>query len=130
MHKDDAINALKPMLRTGKAIKTTTDYGRGMTDYVRVFISHKGEVRDITMLAAAVIGARLDDEGRIKMGGYGYSKGFEVVYRLGRALRPDFRCTGTHRCPSNDHFNERRDPDGYRRGRRHSDGGYAFRHAY
>lgn len=130
MHKDDAISALKPMLRTGMAIKTTIDYGRGLTDYVRVFISHKGEVRDITMLAAAAIGASLDKYGRIRMGGYGYDKGFEVVYQLGRVMRPDFRCTGTHRCPSNDHVNERRDSDGYRRGRRHSDGGYAFHHAY
>ena len=130
MHKDDAKNALRPMLRTGMAIKTTTDYGRGMTDYVRVFVSHKGEARDITMLVAAATRARTDKHGRIPMGGGGYNKGFQVVYNMGRAMRPDFRCTGSQRCPSNDHANERGNPDGYRRGRRHSDGGYAFHHAY
>lgn len=110
-------------LRTGETIYTRTTYGRGMTDYVRTYIKRAGQHVDITDDVAELIGGRMTDKG-IAMGGCGYSKPFQVVYGLGRALRPVFRCTGTRSCRSNDHFNERT-PD-YRKGRRHSDGGYAF----
>lgn len=128
MNQNEAIETLRPMLRTGMTIKTSTDHGRGLTGYVRLYIAHKGDVVDITHLAAVATGARFNvDRQAISMGGCGYNKAFQAVYSLGRAMRPVLRCTGSRTCPSNDHVNER-EAD-YRKGRKHSDGGYAFRQA-
>lgn len=81
-------------------------------------------IRDITWLVANAIGSKLTNEASIMMGGWGYSKPFQIVYSLGRALYPDgVPCAGTTLCRSNDHVNGSR---AYGTGVVHNDGGYAF----
>ena len=46
----------------------------------------------------------------LKCGGCGMDMGFHLVYSLATALWPNgFDCTGTERCPANDHVNARRE---------------------
>ncbi len=68
-------------------------------------------IADITAQVAEICGMRLNKQGdAIVMSGYGYSKGFQIVYDLGRALWPN----GTP------------EPHGVRNGEPDSDGGYAL----
>ncbi len=68
-------------------------------------------IADITGQVAALCGLRLNKQGdAIVMGGCGYSKSFQIVYDLGRALWPN----GTP------------EPHGMRNGEPDSDGGYAL----
>ena len=77
MNETEAREILRPMLRTGMTIHTTTENGRGMTDYVRVLIARKGNVVDITHLTAKVTGIRFNaDRQALVMGGCGYSEVF------------------------------------------------------
>lgn len=79
-------------------------------------------IRNITHLVAQATGSTLSDLDGIAYGGYGYSKTFQAVYSLGRALFPNgYDCTGAH-CRSNDHINgEPRDGKMH-----HRDGGYYY----
>lgn len=109
----------------------------GMMRVIGVYIVRDGELFDISKRVAWAIGARFDeDRWGVKMGGVGMDMTFYVVYCLGRALWPEgFPCTGStgytpsgrkakhNRCRSNDHSNGDRV---YRRGKIHSDGGYAL----
>lgn len=84
--------------------------------------------REITYLAAPLLGMKYPDANHdgLKVGGCGMDMGFHLVYSLGRAMFPDsFYCVG-ERCPANDHFNGDRDYTPHL----HSDGGYAFWHAW
>lgn len=97
------------------------------------------EVREIGWAVARALGMTFDrDRGGVKVGGGGMDMGFELVYRLGRALWPEgFGCIGAN-CRSNDHTNGDRDytphmngapntfTPGYV-GHWHRDGGYALR---
>lgn len=72
------------------------------------------QIHDITGAVAIALGERTTDRGHIRVGGCGFDAGFDVVYRLGRALWPD----GTP------------EPHGARNGQPDSDGGYALTHRW
>jgi hypothetical protein len=85
---------LRALTSDGDTIYTLTSYGRGETDYVRVFITFDGRIKDITGRTAMTLGRRLvnnDDRFGIAMGGYGYNKGHDVGMALKRALGRDVR---------------------------------------
>lgn len=112
----------------------------GMMRVIGVYLVRDGELFDISRRVAWAIGAGFDEKRwGVRMGGAGMDMTFSVVYSLGRALWPDgFPCTGStgytptgrktkaNRCRSNDHVNGDRV---YRRGKIHSDGGYALGNA-
>jgi hypothetical protein len=59
-------------------IYTRTDYGSGLTDYVRVYVAHNDRsIQDLTYHVATAAELKLNERG-IKMGGGQYSKGLEV----------------------------------------------------
>ena len=86
-----AIEALRRFIPTRRTrIATMTDYRRGQTDYVRVFVTHDGRITDITYFVARAAGRRMTERG-IAFGGGGYSKGLEAAddawrARFGEAL--------------------------------------------
>lgn len=67
----------------GRAIYTLTTYGRGETDYVRVFTLDPGDagqrpyIAELTFYVGKVTGRRITDKG-LALGGGGYSKGLDV----------------------------------------------------
>jgi len=72
-------------------IHTRTDYTRGQTDYVRLYVVSNGAIVDITYFVARARGRRMTDRGIAYSGG-GYSKGLEAAddawrARFGEALR-------------------------------------------
>lgn len=120
---------LRSTLRPHQMIYTTGERTnpRSPNVHVRMFTAEQNEdkspyIRDITLLAARATGNALSDLRGIVYGGYGYSKEFQAVYGLGRALFPKgYQCTGDG-CRSNDHTNGTpRDGKTH-----HRDGGYYF----
>lgn len=110
---------LLTMIQPGQSIYTCirrASTGVNGTAHISVHIiatSAEGRqyIRNITQAVATVCGMRLTkDDGYLTMGGWGYSKTFQVVYNLGRALWPN----GTP------------EPHGVRNGEPDSDGGYAL----
>ena len=66
-------------------IYTRQTHGRGETDYLEVFISDDGTIRNITWTVAKATGWRIrDHQGRrmIAMAGGGYSKGLDVYLSI------------------------------------------------
>ena len=106
----------------------------GMSRLISVHtVDPDGEIRNVSGYVAKVIGFSIDrDRMALKVSGCGMDMGYHVAYALSHALyRDDFRCIGKSKehgksCPSNDHSN--REP--YRKGKKHSDGGYALRHRW
>ena len=135
----EAIERLRAILKPGQTIYTDLAHvsRSGMSRAIRVIIGGKnGTVQDISYLVARAGVARFDrNHGGVIMGGGGMDMGFALVYRIGRTLYPDgVPCTGrnhttatarVHACRSNDHINDSSMP--YTRGRKHRDGGYAYR---
>ena len=63
----------------GRKVFTTTDYGKGLTDYVRAFVAPAADqVREITFDLGRASGRRVTERG-IALGGGGYSKALEVA---------------------------------------------------
>lgn len=130
--RQDAMKYLRELLPAGARIFTTLEHvsRSGMLRHVKVLVSLDGEVRNISPAVATVTGYRRTTSGdAVKVGGCGFDAGFQVAYDLGRVLFPGgVPCTGDARtCRSNDHSNGMRD---YPAGHLHTDGGYAFRHAW
>ena len=146
----EAREELLKLCPVGKEIYTVVAHStRSGGVHTRLLVMAKdaeGEayLRDITRLAARIMGERVTDYGGIYAGGYGYSKTFHTLYSFSRALRPDgHKCTGSNgysvqpseengwkgkrsralRCPSNDHSNGMRE---YSKRTTHSDSGYAL----
>lgn len=95
------------------------------SDGVPVNVSHA--------VADAIDATWSHDRNAVRIHGAGMDMGFHIVYSLSRAVFADgFFCTGKPSCPANDHVNERgaEREAGYRRGRRHSDPGYALTHRW
>jgi hypothetical protein len=165
-------------VKAGSTIYTTVKHvsRSGMSRTIACYVSHKGNIHDVSALVATAIGARFDrDRGGVIMTGCGMDMTFATVYNLSRSMWPNgHKCngieSGKHRCPSNDHSNdygqarriardelkaENRDVDAYtsdpgererqfrdlneraelvaerdgltyRKGRKHSDGGYVL----
>lgn len=87
--KKQAIEYLAGEIKPSTIIYTMTEYGKGETDWVRVFVApKKGSIRDVTYLVGPAIGRKLRDRNRfqIPMGGDGYSKGLDVYLDIRYAL--------------------------------------------
>lgn len=107
----------------------------GMTRDIAVYLNGAdGVPANVSNRVAAAIGATYNDDiGAVRVGGTGMDMGFHIVYSLSRVVfRDGFRCSGRPSCPANDHVNERgaEREKGYRRGRKHSDPGYALHHRW
>lgn len=108
--------SLLALLKPGSVVYTVC-VKQGSSAHYQVLIpatSTEGLVyiRDITAMVANLVGHRVSDKtGGIVMGGWGYSKGFQIVYGLGLALWPN----GTP------------EPHGTRNGEPDSNGGYALK---
>lgn len=66
-------------------VYTRQTHGKGETDYLEVFISDDGTIRNITWMVARAAGMRVRDrDGRrmIPMGGGGYSKGMDLYLTI------------------------------------------------
>lgn len=111
----------------GATIHTIVRHVGGATAWIDVLVVDWNEkrIRTITHAVAAVINQPCNTRGHegIPMSGYGYNKGFQIVYDLASKIHPEgFACIGEG-CNSNDHFNCRSGNCP----KFHSDGGYAFR---
>lgn len=109
----------------------------GMMRVIAAYVIRDSEATDISRDAAIVIGSTFDrDRWGVKMGGCGMDMTFALVYSMSRSLWSNgVPCTGSNgytptgkrsklnRCGSNDHSNGDRV---YRKGKVHSDGGYAL----
>ena len=151
IHREWARDELRDDLKPGTTVYTILEHvGRsGMSRRigVRVFVDNDPHYLD--GLVAIALGEPVPRDGGIRVDGCGMDMGFELVYRLSRALYPDgFGCIGRAGypekrdalCPSNDHANGDGDytphpgcgtPDA--RGTRdhwHNEGGYALNHRW
>lgn len=112
--QEEARQQLRDLVKPGDVIQTILRHvsRSGMSRSISPVI----EADDASWLVARAIDERVDqNHGGIKMQGAGMDMGFELVYRLGYALYPEYRCTGKDgygqdRCPSPDHVNAQRDP--------------------
>lgn len=86
----------------------------GMSRSISLYIVHKGELRNIDVLASDATGISLAKDRGIRMQGCGMDMGFSLVYNLGAALWPK----GTSK------------PHGMRNGEPDSNGGYALKHEW
>jgi hypothetical protein len=85
MERANAVEALQRFIPSRRTvIHTRTDYMRGQTDYVQVYVVNNGRIRDITYFVAKAAGRRMTDRG-IAYGGGGYSKGLEAADDCWRA---------------------------------------------
>lgn len=128
-----ALTTLRELYPIGATVRTMVTYTSkgGTSRNVVVLANGPDGPQNVSHLVAQVIGARFDSDRRgVRMGGGGMDMAYAVAYSLGRVLYADaFRCIGQselHRCPSNDHVNER--TSDYTVGRLHSDAGYSLRH--
>ena len=143
--RDAAREALRELYPVGSTVHTKLLHvsRSGMLRSIAVlYPTPAGTIRDVSGLVARAIGSKLHSPtGGVAMGGCGMDMGFALVYSLGRALYPDGQpCNGSDgyeigtgpRCTSNDHSNERGDAyrAGFRKGRLHSDSGYALSHRW
>lgn len=115
---------LRQELKGHDTITTVTEW-RGYTAYVRLLIVKRNSIIDITHRAGAAMNRQtihgVDKPYGLKYGGGGYSKPFQAVYDLGRALYPNGHRHTAKGCHSNDHFN------GWDGKSKHRDGGYKFK---
>ena len=135
----EAIAALRDKLTPGRTVYTKiTHVSRsGMSRSIEAYLAEgRDNLTEITWLVARATNSRIDhNHGGLIMGGGGMDMGFALVYGIGRTLYPEgVPCTGrnhatatarVHVCRSNDHVNYHSLP--YSRGKKHRDGGYAYR---
>lgn len=140
--QSSALVTLHDLIKPGQTVYTNLKHvsSSGMSRRISLHIEDSdGEMFDITWLAARALNENLTSDGSIRVGGCGMDMGFSLVYNLGYAMfrgsggvpctgsngyTPTGRKTKVNRCQSNDHVNPG-DP-AYRKGRVHSDSGYAF----
>ena len=86
--KETATRYLQEYVKPSSSIFTLTEYGRGETDWVRVFVASKrNSIHEVTYLAAKATGHRYSERHRgIPMGGGGYSKALDVYLAIRYAL--------------------------------------------
>lgn len=141
--RTEAIDQLSKTLTPGQTIYTKVLHvsRSGRSRVIQTCIVENGEIRDISRMTAAAIGASFDYDRRgVKVQGVGMDMTFHVVYSLGCALYPQtVPCTGSSgvtptgrktkapRCRSNEHFNDPSMP--YSKRRKHRNGGYAFQNS-
>ena len=107
--RQNAIEHLRTIIKPGDTVYTVLRHvsRSGMLRTVDVYIMQDNQPHRITWEAGKATGIDYDrNREALKLGGCGYNVGFHVVYALGHALLPEFRCIGEN-CPSNDHFNYR-----------------------
>lgn len=107
---------LRKLIRPKATVSTVLRHvsRSGMQRKLSLVIVHKGEILDITTLAAGAMHGRTDDDGNLVVRGCGMDMCWNAVYRLGKAIWPN----GTRR------------PHGTRNGQPDSDGGYALNHRH
>lgn len=73
----------------GRVFYTHTDYGRGTTDYVRVYVAtDRDKITDVSFFVARATGRTITDRG-IAYGGGNYSKGLEAAMDAAMAAGED-----------------------------------------
>jgi len=140
LSQTEALDQLRTLLPTGSTVRTILRHvsRSGMSRSISlVYVDPAGAVHDLDYLAVCAGVAKLDRQhGGLKVGGCGMDMGYALVYSLSRTLYPHGHpCTGrtsdgprgVKGCPSNDHSNGDRV---WRKGKMHSDGGYALNHAW
>jgi hypothetical protein len=119
-------------LRPGSTVWTMVKHvsRSGMTRDIAVYLHDSDGIQNVSRDVAEATGYRFNrDAQAVRIGGAGMDMGFAIVYDLSRVtFRDGFLCSGKQDCPANDHVNERGDARkaGYRKGRKHSDPGYAL----
>lgn len=113
--KEQERQYLRGVLNPGDTVYTLIRHvsASGMRRELSVFVVSEGRIRDITNPAAFAVDATIGKHCGIIVNGCGFDAGFDLVYRLGKALWPE----GTP------------EPHGTRNGGPDSDGGYALKHA-
>lgn len=107
---------LLALIKPKDTVYTVCVQSNASTSHYKVLITATSDegrnyIRDITRDVADLVGHKISDKsGGIVMGGYGYSKSFQIVYGLGLTLWPN----GTD------------EPHGVRNGEPDSNGGYAL----
>jgi hypothetical protein len=97
----------------------------GMSRSISLFVIKNKMLYDISHAVYMATQGNWDrDRHAVKIGGCGMDMGFAIVYDLNHALFPNgFKCIGKN-CPSNDHFNYKKEECP----KHHKDGGYALKH--
>jgi hypothetical protein len=117
LYRAQQCKELRKLVKPGSTVYTTLKHcsRSGMSRHISLSIAttenRKPVIRDITFLAAAVMGDRVASDGGIVIGGCGMDMGFALVYNLGRTLYPKGAKYG-------------------RGGKPDTDGGYALRHSW
>jgi hypothetical protein len=130
-----AIEYLKEYFKPGDTVYTAllSVSSSGMSRHIAVYalgIRENGKpfIYQVSHLVADSLGYRRAKDGSLVVGGAGMDMGYSVAYGLSSVLfRDNFTCIGEG-CPANDHTNG--DPEGYKVGHKHTDGGYALRHSW
>lgn len=117
---------LNKLLKPGDTLYFACSYqGRGSVDAYNVYVIQDNRLVYITAYVADLCALKEHARGGIAIGGYGFSKTFEIARNLGRRLYPDgYVCTGDQMtCHGNEHANEHAP---YSLETRHRIGDYAF----
>lgn len=114
--REYACKELRKMIKPGqKVFCILRDVSKsGMSRNISLYVVHKGELRNIDVLASDATAIALAKNQGIRMGGCGMDLGFSLVYNLGAALWPK----GTGK------------PHGTRNGQPDNAGGYAIKHEW
>ena len=91
---------LLKMLQPGSEIYTVLKHVSvsGMSREIQLLATENGHIRNISHLAAQVMGDKIGNHDGIKKSGCGMDMGFALVYNLGRCLFPDgFKIDGRGR---------------------------------
>jgi hypothetical protein len=90
MDRQAIIAKLHEWLKPGDAVSTVVRHvsRSGMSRQIACFVSHNGEVLDITWNVALALNERVGKHSGVVMGGCGMDMCFQVVYLLGRVLFP------------------------------------------
>ena len=122
----EAKGRLLSMLKPGDVVYTSLKHvsRSGMYRVIDLYLIRDNVPIRISYTASELLeGYDTKHEG-CKVGGCGFDAGFELVYRLGYTLFPDWECVGES-CPANDHTNNWNSPRG--KGVHHKDGGYSLK---
>lgn len=145
--REESAAILRTLYPVGSTVPMRVEYvsRNGMRRHISVWHrSDKGTWSNASRMVAEVVGMPLNGRGdALVVDGCGMDMCFHLVYSLSRGLyRQGVPCTGhrytgkagngryVYRCRSNEHVNPGEDRDMYRRGRRHTDGGYALDYGY
>lgn len=82
--KARAVKLLREYVKPSTPVYTRTEYTKGMTDYVSVYVAKGGQIHDLTWYVAQATSYRMTDRG-LALGGGSYSKGLNVFIATRRA---------------------------------------------